>query len=91
VDISQKKKKYRIPKIQSTELKKLNKLKCPSEGTSVPLGREKKAITNQEGEREGEREREREGPGRESGQGWWGVGGRGEPDLILGEGKGLKP
>jgi hypothetical protein len=24
-------KKYRIPKIQSTELKKVNKLKCPSE------------------------------------------------------------
>jgi hypothetical protein len=26
-----KKKKYRISKIQSTELKKVNKLKCPSE------------------------------------------------------------
>jgi hypothetical protein len=35
---------YRIPKIQSTELKKLNKLKCPSEDASVPLGGEKKAI-----------------------------------------------
>jgi hypothetical protein len=35
----------RIPKIQSTELKKINKLKGPSEDTSVPLGREKKAIT----------------------------------------------
>ena len=41
-----KKKKYRIPKIQSTEFKKVNKLKCPSEDASVPLGREKKAITN---------------------------------------------
>ena len=37
-------KKYRTHKIQSTELKKFNKLKCPSEDTSVPLGREKKAI-----------------------------------------------
>ena len=35
--------------MQSTELLKLNKLKCPSEDTSVPLGREKKAITNGEG------------------------------------------
>ena len=76
-----KKKKYRIPKIQSTELKKLNKLKCPSEDASVPLGREKKAITSGEGGRDlggkvdgGERD-----------------GGGGEPDLVLGEGKGLKP
>jgi hypothetical protein len=45
VDISPPK-KYRIPKIQSTVLKKVNKLKGPSEDTSVPLGREKKAITN---------------------------------------------
>jgi hypothetical protein len=36
----------RIPKIQSTELKKVNKLKCPSEDASVLLGREKKAITS---------------------------------------------
>jgi hypothetical protein len=33
-------------KIQSTELKNFNKLKCPSEDTSVPLGGEKKAITS---------------------------------------------
>ena len=32
----------------------------------------------------------REGPGRESGRDWRG-GNREEPDLILGEGKGLKP
>ena len=80
MDISQK--KYRIPKIQSTELKKVNKLKCPSEDTSVPLGREKKAITSGEG-------------GRDLGEEMGGVGrsrgGRGEPDLVLGEGKGLKP
>jgi hypothetical protein len=30
-------------------LKKVNKLKCPSEDASVPLGREKKAITSWEG------------------------------------------
>ena len=47
-----KKKKYRISKIQSTELKKVNKLKCPSEDASVPLGREKKTITGGEGGRD---------------------------------------
>jgi hypothetical protein len=35
-------KPYRIPKIQSTELKKFSKLKGPRDDTSVPLGREKK-------------------------------------------------
>jgi hypothetical protein len=43
---------YRIPKIHSTELKKLNKLKCPSEDSSFSLRREKKAITSWEGGRE---------------------------------------
>ena len=38
-------KKYRIPRIQSTELKKANKLKGPSEDASIPFVREKKAIT----------------------------------------------
>ena len=75
-------KKYTIPKIQSTELKKVNKLKCPSEDASVPLGREKKAIAS------GERGRDLEGKWMESGGA---LGGRGEPDLVLGEGKGLKP
>ena len=37
-------------KVQSTELKKLNKLKCPSEDASVPLGRGKKAITSGKGQ-----------------------------------------
>jgi hypothetical protein len=45
-------KNYRVPKIQSTELKKINKLKWPSEDTSVPLGRVKKAITSGEGGRD---------------------------------------
>jgi hypothetical protein len=63
---------YRIPKIWSTELKKVNKLKGPSEDTSIPLWREKKAITSMKRRRNG-------------------GGGRGEPDLTLGEGKGLKP
>jgi hypothetical protein len=42
------------------------------------------------GGREGEREGRREGPGKESG---WGREReeREEPDLVLGEGKGLKP
>jgi hypothetical protein len=34
--------------IHSTELKKLNKLKCPSEDSADPLGREKKTITSGE-------------------------------------------
>jgi hypothetical protein len=55
VDISQKekekKRKYRIAKIQSIKLKKINKLKGPSEDDSVPLGREMKSITSGEGRR----------------------------------------
>ena len=66
--------------IQSTELKKVNKLKCPSKDASVSLGREKKAITSGVVKEE---------PGRESRQGG-GSGGRGEPDLVFGEGKGMK-
>jgi hypothetical protein len=78
-----KEKTHRISKIQSTEFKKLNKLKCPSEGVSVPLGRENKTITSEEGEREGLwRECDRVGEA---------VVGRGESHLVLGEGKGLKP
>jgi hypothetical protein len=61
------------------ELKKLNKLKCPSEDTSVPLGREKKA--SQMG-REGGRDLGGKVEGVE-GNG----GGRGEPDLVLSEEK----
>jgi hypothetical protein len=74
------KKKYKIPTIQSIELKKVHKLKCPSEDASVPLGREKKAITS------GERRRGLEGKVDRAGSG-----GRGGPDLVLGERKGLKP
>jgi hypothetical protein len=47
MDISQK--KYRIHKIHSAESKRLNKLKGPSEDTSVPHGREKKTIISGEG------------------------------------------
>jgi hypothetical protein len=36
---------YKVPRKQSSELKKVNKLKGPSEDDSVPFGREKKAIT----------------------------------------------
>jgi hypothetical protein len=54
--------------MQSTEFTKVNNLKFSSEDTSVPLGREKKAITMGEG-----------GTGN-WGWGW----GRGELDLVLG-------
>jgi hypothetical protein len=58
----------------------VNELKCPSEDVSVPLGREKKVITC------GEEERDLGGK-----LDWVGGSGvRGDPDLVLGEGKGLK-
>ena len=61
--------KYRIPKIQSRELKKISKLKDPSEDASILLGREKKATTSRErGTWEGNE-----------------MGRRGEHDLVLGE------
>jgi hypothetical protein len=53
-------------------------LNSPSEAASIPLGREKKAIIRVDGRRD------------LVGKGM-GVGGRGEYDLILGEGNGLKP
>ena len=55
---------YRIPSIQSTEIKKVNKLKDLSEDASVPLGREKKAIM---GGRGGERPEWGRGQGGERG------------------------
>jgi hypothetical protein len=51
----------------------------PNEDTSIPLGRKKKAITSKEGGRD---------LGGKMGKGW---GRRREPDLVWGEGKGLKP
>jgi hypothetical protein len=42
-------KKYKIPKILSTEIKKVNRLKCPSENTSIPFGSDKKVIKSGEG------------------------------------------
>ena len=82
MDIRQKrtknKKPYRIHKIQSTEFKRLNKLKCSREDTSVPLTK---------GEESNHKWRGREGLGRESGWDVGGVGDRGEPDLVLGEEK----
>jgi hypothetical protein len=41
-------KKYKIPWTQSTELN-VNKQKGPSKDASIPLGREKKAITRGKG------------------------------------------
>ena len=66
------KKRHRIPKIQSTELKMVNKLKCPSEDSSVLLGREKIAFTRGDGER---------GTWKGKWTGWGGRG-RGEGNLI---------
>jgi hypothetical protein len=43
---------YSIPKIQSTKLKKFNKLNGPSEDASIPLEREKKAFTSGERRRD---------------------------------------
>jgi hypothetical protein len=68
--------KYRIPQIQSTKLRRVNKLKGPSEDVSVPLGREKKEIIKREGG---------------NWEGKSAEGGGGETDLVLGEGKELKP
>ena len=42
--MNNKAKKYRIPRMQPTELKKINKPKGPSKDASISLGREKKAI-----------------------------------------------
>ena len=42
-------KSYRIPRIKSTELKKVNKQKGPSEDASIPLRRKRKAITEGQG------------------------------------------
>jgi hypothetical protein len=67
--------------MQSTELKKLNKLKCPREDTSIPIWIKKNQLQ----------------VGREGGtwegkwMGWGESWGRGKPDLLLGEGNGLKP
>jgi DNA-binding beta-propeller fold protein YncE len=47
--LAEKKKKYRLPKIQSMELRMINKLKVPSEDSSVTLGREKKTTTREGG------------------------------------------
>jgi hypothetical protein len=66
VDISHK--KYKIPRIQSTDFKKVNKQKGPSEDASLLLGRKKKA-----------EDRGREGPGWET----EGEGGTG-PSMAMG-------
>jgi hypothetical protein len=47
-------KRYRIPRLQSTELKKVNKQKDPSEDASISFGRETKIIMEGRG---------RKGPG----------------------------
>ena len=54
---------YRIPKTQSTEFKKVNMLKGPSEDPLVLLGMEKKTITRGEGGRHLGGNRDRRGRG----------------------------
>ena len=70
---------FRITKTQSTELQKVNKLNGSSEDSPLPLGREKKGITSGEGGRDMGGKIDR------------GLEERVEPDMVLGEGKGLKP
>lgn len=61
-------KKYRIPKIQSTELKKVNKVICPVRTSQFDLGgRRKESQVGREGRMWGRRRRER---GIWSGIGW---------------------
>lgn len=72
-------KKFSTMNVKSQQLK-LVKMKGPSKDASVPLGREKKVITS--GKEEGTWE----------GKWTWEVkqlGKRGEPDMVLDEGKGL--
>ena len=52
--------KVQNTRIKSAALKKVNKLKGPSEDVSIPLGREKKAITGDAGRERPGWERERE-------------------------------
>ena len=79
MDISQK--KYLIPKIQSTELKKVNKLQCTHRTPQSHLG----------GRRKQSQVGRKCGTWRGKWAGMWGNQGRGETDLVCGEGKGLKP
>ena len=64
-------KKHRIPRVQATELEKINKLKSPSEDASISLGRERIVII---------------GVGKEGETllGKWTRRGRGEHDQVLG-------
>jgi hypothetical protein len=75
---------YRTPRIQFSELKKVNKLKGPSKDASIPLGREKKAIMSAWG---GGRGREggtwvREGKERGKGEHDQVFGGRGKSETL---------
>ena len=67
---------YRIPRIKSTEPKKVNNQKDPSEDVSIPFEREKKAIAGSSGS---------------EGLGWERGGGNGNTIKYWGVGKGLKP
>ena len=58
-------KKYRITRIQSTELKKVNKLKDPSEMLQSHLGGRRRKQSMEEGKRREERLRWEKGQGGE--------------------------
>jgi hypothetical protein len=58
-------KKYRITRIQSTELKKVNKLKGPSEMLQSHLGGRRRKQSMEEGKRREERLRWEKGQGGE--------------------------
>jgi hypothetical protein len=66
-------KRYRIPRMQSTELKKINKLQGPSEDISIPLGREKRAKGRGKEKTGWERPRERTGENRNMIRYWEGT------------------
>jgi hypothetical protein len=70
------------PRYKIHRTQKAQQVKCPSEDASIPLAREKKAITNAEQGMNLGGKVDREGRG---------VGGKGKPDLVLSERKGLKP
>jgi hypothetical protein len=72
-------KKYRISRIKSIELKKANKLKRPSENASIgKLGQRRKKSPMLEGERELGRRGDREGERRT----WQRIGGRERSEAL---------
>lgn len=78
MDLSQ---KYRIPRIQATELSKVNRQNGPSEDDSVLLGREKNTVIGGRGRKAPRWER---GKGEEKGT-WIRYGRRGQERILEGQ------